>query len=176
MPSDPTPKKAASPTPRDPVLKPLERLVGAWTTEATHPALPGVVVHGSADVEWLEGERFLIQRTRTDHPDFPDAIAIIGLMDRDRVEPAASAAGADVAGAGTPRLCMHYFDSRGVFRVYEAGADEASWRLWRDSPGFSQRFTGTFVDDGDSIAGLWQMCQDDVHWEDDVRITFRRRG
>jgi hypothetical protein len=24
----------------------LDRLVGTWTTEATHPALPGVVVHG----------------------------------------------------------------------------------------------------------------------------------
>jgi hypothetical protein len=43
----------------DPALKPLNRLVGTWTTEATHPAVPGVVVHGTVIIEWLEGERFL---------------------------------------------------------------------------------------------------------------------
>jgi hypothetical protein len=175
MPSDPRPKKTATPTPADPVLQPLARLVGAWTTESTHPALPGVVVHGSAVVEWLEGERFLIQRTRADHPDFPDALSIIGLMDRDRIAPAPSAAATPPgAGADAPRLCMHYFDSRGVFRVFEVGADEASWRFWRDSPGFSQRFTGTFADGGDTIVGVSQLRRDDVHWEDDLRVTYRR--
>jgi hypothetical protein len=176
MPSHPTPTRPPSTTSSDPALKPLDRLVGAWATEATHPALPGAVVHGSADVEWLEGERFLILRTRTDHPDFPDAISIIGLMDRDRIGPPPSA-GADAdAAAGAPRLCMHYFDSRGVFRVYEAGIDDSAWQLARPAPGFSQRFTGTFADGGDTIVGLWQLSRDDVHWEDDVRITFRRRG
>ena len=58
-------------------LKSLNRLVGGWTTEATHPMMPGVVVRGTADVKWLEGERFLIVRARTDHPDFPDSISII---------------------------------------------------------------------------------------------------
>lgn len=42
-----------------------------WATEATHPALPGVIVHGTAVIEWLEGQRFLIHRARTDHPEFP---------------------------------------------------------------------------------------------------------
>ena len=36
----------------------LGRLVGTWTTEASHPAMPGVVVSGSVTVEWLEGARF----------------------------------------------------------------------------------------------------------------------
>jgi hypothetical protein len=170
MASEQTPKQSASSTPREPALKPLAGLVGVWTTEATHPALPGVVVRGSAEVEWLEGERFLIQRSRTDDPDFPDAISIIGWMDRDRVDAAKA-----TATPAEPRLCMHYFDSRGVFRVYEASVDEAAWRLWRDAAGFSQRFTGTFGDGGDTIVGLWQVCEDDVRWEDDVRITYRRR-
>jgi hypothetical protein len=175
MPSDQTPKKTVMPTQTDRALTPLARLVGAWTTEATHPALPGVVVHGSAQIEWLEGERFLIQRTRMDHPDFPDAIWIMGLMDRDRIDPAPSAAGAIAsAGGDAPRLCMHYFDSRGVFRVFDVGADEASWRYWRDSPGFSQRFTGTFADGGDTIVGISQLCRDDRRWEDDLRVTYRR--
>ena len=153
-------------------LKPLNRLVGRWTYEATHPSLPGVVVHGTAEVEWLEGERFLIHRARNDHPDFPDSISIIGVAEHDRVEPGARKVSDD---AGPPPLSMHYFDSRGVFRVMDAAIDETSWRLSRMAPGFSQRFTGTFADGGDTIIGQWEMCNDDVHWNDDLVITYRRR-
>src|SRR5687767_12639680 len=119
-------------TTTDPTSNPLDRLVGIWSTEATHPALPGVVVRGTAIVEWLEGERFLIQRSRTDHPDFPDAISIIGQMGHDRAD---DATGAVPDTDEEPRLRMHYFDSRGVFRVLEASMDGATWRLWRDAPG-----------------------------------------
>ena len=35
---------------------PLERLVGSWATEATHPALPGVVVHLPALDAAISGE------------------------------------------------------------------------------------------------------------------------
>jgi hypothetical protein len=153
----------------EPALKPLNRLVGNWTTEATHPALPGVVVHGRVAVEWLEGARFLIHRARTDHPDFPDSISIIGFTDRDRVDDSTGT----VPPAGIPTLSMHYFDSRGVARVYEAGIDDKSWRTWRDAPGFSQRFTGTFTDGYDTIAGLSQLRRES-HWEDDLKITYRR--
>jgi hypothetical protein len=153
-------------------LRPLNALVGVWTTEATHPALPGVVVRGTTTIEWLEGERFLIYRGRTDHPDFPDAISIIGHTEHDRVD---TATGAVHPAAGAPPLRMHYFDSRGVFRVYEASVDGSSWRIWRDAPGFSQRFAGMFTDGGDTIAGRWQMREDDVHWTDDLEITYRRQ-
>jgi hypothetical protein len=66
-------------------LQPLNRLVGSWSTEATHPARPGVVVHGTASIELLETQHFLIVRSRNDHPDFPDAISILGFTDVDRV-------------------------------------------------------------------------------------------
>jgi hypothetical protein len=140
----------------------LERLVGSWTTEATHPALPGVVVKGTAVVEWLEGKRFLIIRSSNDHPEFPDAIAILGVMEHDRAE------GASEPGA----MRMHYYDSRGVFRVYETSIDASAWRWWREAPGFSQRFVGTFVDG--AIDGRSQLCEDDVNWRDDLAITYRR--
>ena len=158
-------------TTADPTLEPLNRLVGTWTTEATHPSLPGVVVHGSVTVEWLEGERFLIHRARTDHPDFPDSISIIGHIGHDRID---SATGVVPASDGQPTLRMHYYDSRGVFRVYEASIDDVSWRFWRDAPGFSQRFTGRLADGGDTIAGQSQLRKDDVHWVDDLSITYRR--
>lgn len=154
-------------------LEPLNRLLGTWTIEATHPAYPGVAVRGSAIIEWLEGERFLIHRARSDHPDFPDSISIIGFTERDRID---NSPGTDPAAAEKPQLRMHYFDSRGVFRVYEVSVDDESWRLWRNAPGFSQRFIGKFGDGGATIAGHWQLCQDDAHWHDDLEITYRRRA
>jgi len=146
-------------------MKQFDRLVGNWTTKATHPALPGVIVHGSADIEWLEGQRFLIVRSRTDHPDFPGSISIIGSTERDRAD----------APADEAHLSMHYFDSRGVFRVFDASIDDESWRFSRNAPGFSQRFTGTFAEGGDTIIGVTQLCRDDVHWNDDLKITYRRK-
>jgi hypothetical protein len=142
----------------DPSLHGLSGLVGAWTTEATHPAFPSTVVLGRTTFEWLEGERFLIARARSDHPDFPDSISIIG---------------------ETGGLRMHYFDSRGVARIYEMTGDGRVWTFSRTTPDFSplnfmQRLTWTFSDDGQTIRGTSQICEDDKTWEDDLQITYRR--
>jgi len=146
------------------LLRALDRLVGSWTTIATHPAAPGVVVEGSVDVEWTEGRHFVLHRATSDHPDFPNSVSMIGLMGTDRVgsEPERSAG-----------LSMHYYDSRGVFREFQVSIDSTAMRLTRMSPGFSQRFTGTFIDDT-GIAGLWQLSKDDKTWQDDLKITYQR--
>lgn len=128
--------------------------VGEWTTEATHPALPGTVVRGQVAFEWLEGEKFLIQRAGNDHPDFPDSVSVIGEVDG--------------------RIAMYYFDSRGVHRVYEMALDDGVWKIWRDAPDFSQRCAGTFDQAGDAITWRWQLSQDDSTWNDDLAITYRR--
>jgi hypothetical protein len=154
----------------EPALEPLRRLVGSWTTEATHPAFPGLVVHGTVEISWLDGERFLIHRAHSDHADFPDSISIIGQMERDRVDPKRGTAPSD----GTSRLSMHYFDSRGVFREYDVSIDDVEWRIWRDAPGFSQRFTGTLSDAGDTVVGRWDLREDDEKWASDLAITYRR--
>src|SRR2546423_10201816 len=111
-----------------PSLERLDRLVGTWSTDATHPEVPGVVVHGTVVIEWLEGERFLIHRARSDHPDFPDSISIIGFTERDRV---VNQPDSDPAVATESPMSMHYFDSRGVFRVFDVSIDDEAWRLWR---------------------------------------------
>ena len=136
-------------------LKPLARLVGSWSTTATHPAMPGVVVHGTVEVEWLEGKRFLIHRQRSNHADFPDSISIIGFMGRDRIGENRDAAD---AGDNDARLAMHYFDSRGVFRVYEVSFEADAWHFARLATGFSQRFTGKFADGGNTIDGRSQAA------------------
>lgn len=152
----------------DPELERLDQLVGTWDLQATHPSIPGLVVRGTAEVAWLEGQRFLVHRANMEHPDFPSSISILGRMDRDRVADAHT-------GAGEPRLCMHYFDSRGLFRVFELSVGRDAWSLERLAPGFSQRFRGTFVEGGGLIEGRWQLCGDHAHWRDDLEITYRRR-
>ena len=153
----------------DPTLTPFNALVGTWATEATHPGMPGVVVHGTVVVEWLEGARFLNVHARTDHPDFPDALSVIGDMDHDR-----EGAGGKPLVATPSSLRLYYFDSRGVFRLCETSIDATSWRVSRMAPGFSQRFTGRFSDGGDTIRGTWELCTDDIHWADDLAIAYRR--
>jgi hypothetical protein len=135
-------------------LEPLNALVGAWNIEATHPLYPSVVVQGRATFEWLEGEQFLLTRSQSDHPDFPDSLGVIGFLD--------------------DALAMHYYDSRGVHRVYEMSLSDGVLRFSRDAPGFSQRFKGTFSDDGKTISGVWELSRDDATWADDLQITYRR--
>ena len=132
-----------------------EKLVGTWATEATHPMLPAAEIRGDSTFEWLEGRRFLIQRSHYDHPEIPDAIAIIGLTDEQQ-------------------LSMHYFDSRGVYRVYEVSLSKGTLRFSRDAPEFSQRFALTLSDDGNTIEGQGELSLDGSKWDDDLAITYRR--
>jgi hypothetical protein len=147
-------------------LQHLKRFVGSWTTEATHPARPGLIVHGTATFEWLEGEQFLIQRTRTDQPEFPMALTVTGFVDRDRDVPAKD---------DDATMEMHYYDSRGVFRTFKSEIDERSWRVSNNSPGFAQRFTMTLGDGGNTIKLLTELCTDGSTWKHDLEATYRRK-
>jgi hypothetical protein len=142
---------------RDDLASLGRRLVGNWTSQATHPALPGTVVPGTVSVEWLEGERFLIWRARSDHPDFPDSISILG---------------------DTDGLRWHYFDSRGVYRLFELTVTGAGWEIARHVPAsasdFSQRLTVTFADEDNTMIGTSQLSRDNETWNDDLAITYRR--
>ena len=148
-------------------LDDLNQLVGSWALESTHPAFPGLVVRGTAEIGWLEGNRFLMHRARVDHPDFPDSLSIVGDMGSDRVDE-------DPAEPAEPAWSMHYFDSRGVFRVYQVSIAAGEWRIWRDAPRFSQRFTGTLAHAGKTIVGQWELCREDGIWNRDLEITYRR--
>jgi steroid delta-isomerase-like uncharacterized protein len=139
---------------RSPDLAAFDRLVGAWTYEATHPMLPSTVIRGRMSFRWLEGERFLVQRSSNDHPDVPDSISVIGFADEE--------------------LNAHYFDSRGVFRVYRVAMEGDMLRMWRDAPGFSQRLEARLSDDGTTLAGVWQVSRDGETWDDDLAISFAR--
>jgi hypothetical protein len=69
---------------------------------------------------------------------------------------------------------MRYFDERGVSRKYEMTLRDNSWKYWRNAPGFSQRFTGTFADEGNTIIGIWELSADGSIWKRDLELTFTR--
>ena len=137
-------------------LEPFEALIGEWTMELTHPAVEDTVIRGWTTYEWLEGGRFLIQRAANEHPDFPDSLSVIGVME------------------GENDLSMQYFDSRGVHRVYAIGFDGRELMLERDAPGFAQRGSAKLSDDGSTLAGVWQLNEDDQGYRDDLAFTYRR--
>ena len=140
----------------DDPLEPLGVLVGEWSMAASLGPDPATAPRARTTFEWLPGERFLIQRWEVEHPDAPDGIAIIG------------------ADPETDGYLQHYFDSRGVARVYEMGFADGAWTLRRLHPGFSQRFTGIVSEDGDTISGRWERSSDGASWEDDFELTYTR--
>jgi hypothetical protein len=138
-------------------LEPMNALVGKWRTEAHHASYPDVV-RGHAVFEWLDGGHFLVLRWDVDHPDFPNSISVIGSIEPD----------ADPT--------MHYFDSRGVARVYQFKATAQEWGFSRDWPGFSQRYTATFNEDRSEAGGPIEKCLDDENWELDFPLRWIRIG
>src|SRR5436309_14168867 len=96
----------------------LDVFVGEWSMAASFAGEPPPA---HTTFEWLPGRRFLVQRWEVDHPAAPDGIAIIG-FDAER-----------------GKLLQHYFDSRGVHRVYEMTFDGTAWTLERHAaaPDFS---------------------------------------
>ena len=133
---------------------PFDALIGTWATEATHPMFDGTV-SGTSTFEWLEGGHFLVVRSHNDHELFPDGISVVG---------------APEAGDG---LVMEYFDSRGVRRTYGISLDDGVLRIWRDHPTFAQRFSATPAHD--SFEGQWQLARTPGDWQDDLKMTYRRR-
>ena len=137
-------------------LKALDALIGAWDTKATHPMIPGEVVDGHSVFEWLDGERFLIVRAHMDHPDFPESISIIG---------------------DTDGLRMHWFDSRGVSRIFDVSYTEDTWKMSREAMGagdFAQRIEWKLGPDRNIIDGRSELRHEGKTWQEDLLITYRR--
>jgi len=142
-------------------MNPLSVLIGNWTMHPDFPGLPPVEGEARVTFEWMPGEQFVIERWEVPVPEAPDGLAVIGWDE----------------GRGT--YLQHYFDSRGVARVYEMTLADGVWTLRREQPDFSpfefsQRFTGRFSDDGRTITGAWEICHDGKTWEKDFDLTYRK--
>ena len=117
-------------------LDELEPFIGEWTTEGRHVAMPNEVIHGRSVFEWWGDRMYLMQRSTMDHPDFPDSLSIMGATHPDG------------------GLALHWFDSRGVHRVFDMTFERGVWTTSRKATGrkdFDQSMRGAFSDDGNMI-------------------------
>ena len=137
----------------------LEPFIGEWKLEASLPGADEVA--SSAVFEWILGGAFLQERSEVDHPAAPDGVCIVGPSEK---------------GGFT----QHYFDSRGIVRIYEMTFEDGEWTLLRVKPdftplAFSQRYIGRFSDDGSRIDGQWESSNDSGEtWELDFRLNYLR--
>jgi len=144
-------------------MRSLDTLVGNWSINA--PVFPGPP--GRATFEWMPGGKFLVERWEA---------GTIQVGDEEIEFTGIAIVGYDSAKEG---YLQHYFDSRGVARVYQMNFVNGIWKLWRDTEDFSpldfsQRFTGTFSDDGNTIDAHWDICHDGKTWEKDFDLTYTR--
>jgi hypothetical protein len=143
----------------------FEPLIGQWHGEGEMPIEPPMKISAEAKIEPL-GE-FLVFSAVAEPADVPDSISIIGGAPEGQPQP------------------MHYFDSRGVKRLYLTSLEGSTWRIWRDpgddwngpnGPGFNQRFIGGISADGKTIEARWERGMGDAgdDWAIDVPMTYVR--
>ena len=154
---------------RPEALARLDVFLGDWTLEVRFPGAPSP--HGPATgpaawsrFEWTLDGRFLLQRTEVPVPEAPNGLLLAGLDER----PGATGA-----------YLQHYFDSRGVARLYAMDFDGRTWTLLRETADFTplpfrQRFTGTFSEDRNTLTGAWEKQPEGAAWEHDFDLVYRR--
>jgi hypothetical protein len=141
-----------SPKP-NPMLKDLEGLVGDWEMELSDAAFlphPTNTIKGQVSFEWIENGAFLRMRMGDD---------AIWLISRD---------------GSKSDYEVFYYDSRSVSRIYEMSFFANTWKIWRNSPNFSQRYEGTISMDGHTITAKWEKSGDGIKWEHDFNVTYTR--
>jgi hypothetical protein len=136
-------------------IKRLEIFVGVWDLEAIFPGGSPIQgdVRSRAEFEWVLNGAFLVERS--------DGFAVFAPAEEG------------------DRYTQHYFDSRGVVRLYEMTFDGRLWTKTREKPDFSpldfkQRYTGTFAEDGNSIRGTWEICHEGETWQKDFDLNYIR--
>jgi hypothetical protein len=144
----------------NPALSLLAFLVGEWRTEVSNASfLPdrSTALRGHTSFSWLEDGAFLAMRQFQSPSGPPQAVLVIG---RDQGE-------ADYE--------VLYFDRRPMSRIYHMSFDGKVWRMWREAPGFWQRFECTVPPDKRSLTGHWDKSTDDGStWEHDFDIRYFR--
>ncbi|MDQ1536854.1 MAG: hypothetical protein QOE58_1247 [Actinomycetota bacterium] len=109
-------------------------------------------VHGQQTYERVLEGAFIFLRWSYEHPDFPDAMALL----RDQA--------------------YHYFDVRGIVRTFELDVTGVDWSILRRDTDFWQRARTAFVD-ADRMEGVGENSYDEgVTWERDFTMTYERIG
>ena len=129
----------------------LDRLLGTWDLTMHHRTVAEPVTGRQHYERVLDGA--FVQLTWTyDHPDFPDALALL------------------------TETTMHYFDVRGVVRVFDVAFTDDGWSMVKHDPEFAQRFTARYVGT-DAIETTGDYSEDQgTTWQQDFTMSLRRAG
>jgi hypothetical protein len=149
----------------NPALARLDALVGEWDLQASVGGRP--MGGGRTTFEWLDAGAFLVQRADAEPAEQTPAEWVANSP-----FPVTAIIGVDDA---TEKLCMLYSDARGVCRIYQMSLSNGVWNIWRNAPGFFQRFAGTFSSDGRTISGSWEGSEDGSNWKPDFDLTYTKR-
>jgi hypothetical protein len=144
----------------------LSRLIGTWDFETSSEGR--FLGRGWTTFEWMEGGALLLQRA----DDEPDPATSREWSDHSPM-PVTAVIGADDT---TDERVQLYSDARGVFRIYRMRLTDETWTVWRDAPGFNQRFIGRWDDDGTTIRGSWEASEDGSTWTTDFDMVYRKRS
>jgi hypothetical protein len=148
-----------------PAMAQLERFIGSWQLAMTFEGfqVPGRVV---STFEWLEHGTLLAERTVAENTDgVPEELLAASPLPTTRV----------IGYDDTAEIySLLYVDSRSVARVYQMRLTADRWEIWRDAPGFGQRYVGEFDADGRTIAGRWEKSLDNQTWELDFHLTYTK--
>lgn len=127
----------------------LDRLLGTWDLTMRHRMMAEPVSGRQHYERVLDGAYVRLDWTY-DHPDFPDALAV--LSDNE----------------------MHYFDVRGVTRIFDLELDDDGWSMVRIDPDFSQRYQARYV--GPDAMEAEGSYSDDggATWQPDFTMSYRR--
>jgi hypothetical protein len=129
----------------------LDRLLGTWDITMHHRAM-AEPVSGRQRYERVLDGAYVLLNWSYDHPDFPDAMALLS----------------DDA--------MHYFDVRGVTRVFDLQLDPDGWSMVRIDPEFSQRYTARYAGP-DAIETNGEYSDDrGATWQHDFTMNSIRVG
>ena len=129
-------------------MKEFQSLIGEWHGEGEVPIEPPMKITTESKIERLGA--FIVFSSTGEPAEVPDSVSIIG-----------------GAPDGEPQP-MHYFDSRGVKRLFMMALEGSTWKIWRapgedwkgpHGSGFNQSFIGEISDE----------------WEVDFPINYFRK-
>lgn len=142
----------------NPALADLQFLTGAWDVELSEASFltePTARLAASVIFEWIEQDAAMVMRMGD--AGTPMATWIFGRDD------------------AQSDYNVLYADDRGVSRVYNMSLSNGTWRMWRTTPEFSQRFEAQVNADQTQISGSWQKSFDGgITWEHDFKVRYSR--